>query len=144
MRRFLLHVLPSGFHRIRHYGLLANANRKHDIATARALRGVDARHRDFRARSAYPRTAAFIASTMSIRRSPHRASPSAPSSNQADTNAHCHGCGCPAFLHATTAKTRFLPTGHCKPRRSGRRFGPAIKLAEPTASVQIPIAPRHR
>ena len=27
MRRFLLHVLPSGFHRIRHYGLLANANR---------------------------------------------------------------------------------------------------------------------
>ena len=24
MRRFLLHVLPSGFHRIRHYGLLAN------------------------------------------------------------------------------------------------------------------------
>ena len=37
MRRFLLHVLPSGFHRIRHYGLLANANRKHDIATARDL-----------------------------------------------------------------------------------------------------------
>jgi len=25
MRRFLLHVLPGGFHRIRHYGLLANA-----------------------------------------------------------------------------------------------------------------------
>src|SRR6202045_2807894 len=37
MRRFLLHVLPSGFHRIRHYGLLANANRKHDIATVREL-----------------------------------------------------------------------------------------------------------
>ena len=37
MRRFLLHVLPSGFHRIRHYGFLANANRKHDIATAREL-----------------------------------------------------------------------------------------------------------
>jgi hypothetical protein len=37
MRRFLLHVLTSGFHRIRHYGLLANANRKHDIATARVL-----------------------------------------------------------------------------------------------------------
>ena len=35
MRRFLLHVLPSGFHRIRHYGLLANANRKINIATAR-------------------------------------------------------------------------------------------------------------
>ena len=37
MRRFLLHVLPSGFHRIRHYGLLANAHRKHHIATARQL-----------------------------------------------------------------------------------------------------------
>jgi hypothetical protein len=37
MRRFLLHVLPSGFHRIRHYGLLANANRKNHIATAREL-----------------------------------------------------------------------------------------------------------
>jgi hypothetical protein len=37
MRRFLLHVLPVGFHRIRHYGLLANANRKTHIATARDL-----------------------------------------------------------------------------------------------------------
>jgi hypothetical protein len=37
MRRFLLHVLPSGFHRIRHYGLLANANRRTQIATARQL-----------------------------------------------------------------------------------------------------------
>jgi hypothetical protein len=37
MRRFLLHVLPSGFHRIRHYGLLANAARKENLALARAL-----------------------------------------------------------------------------------------------------------
>jgi hypothetical protein len=37
MRRFLLHVLPRGFHRIRHYGLLAHAHRKNNIATARAL-----------------------------------------------------------------------------------------------------------
>jgi hypothetical protein len=37
MRRFLLHVLPSGFHRIRHYGFLANANRKHDIPAVREL-----------------------------------------------------------------------------------------------------------
>ena len=34
---FLLHVLPKGFHRIRHYGLFANANRAKSIATARAL-----------------------------------------------------------------------------------------------------------
>jgi hypothetical protein len=37
MRRFLLHVLPSGFHRIRHYGLLANARRKQNLDIARAL-----------------------------------------------------------------------------------------------------------
>ncbi|WP_210253069.1 IS91 family transposase [Beijerinckia sp. L45] len=37
IRRFLLHVLPSGFHRIRHYGLLASAGRKANVARARAL-----------------------------------------------------------------------------------------------------------
>ena len=35
--RFLLHVLPRGFHRIRHYGLLANAGRKESLAVARQL-----------------------------------------------------------------------------------------------------------
>jgi Putative transposase/Transposase zinc-binding domain len=37
IRRFLLHVLPKGFHRIRHYGLLASAARKANIARARGL-----------------------------------------------------------------------------------------------------------
>src|SRR5260370_23745448 len=37
MRRFLLRARPSGLHRIRHYGLLANANRKTQIAAAREL-----------------------------------------------------------------------------------------------------------
>jgi hypothetical protein len=37
MRRFLLHVLPAGFHRIRHYGLLANGARTTNLALARAL-----------------------------------------------------------------------------------------------------------
>jgi Putative transposase/Transposase zinc-binding domain len=42
MRRFLLHVLPSGFHRIRHYGLLSNGSRKLSLAAARQLLGVHA------------------------------------------------------------------------------------------------------
>ena len=42
MRRFLLHVLPSGFHRIRHYGLLANPTRKKNIDVARAKLHVPA------------------------------------------------------------------------------------------------------
>lgn len=37
MRRFLLHVLPGGFHRIRHYGLLANGSRRANLALAREL-----------------------------------------------------------------------------------------------------------
>jgi hypothetical protein len=37
IRRFLLHVLPKGFHRIRHYGLLATAACKANIARAREL-----------------------------------------------------------------------------------------------------------
>ena len=40
IRRFLLHVLPKGFHRIRHYGLLASAGRKANIVRARALLAV--------------------------------------------------------------------------------------------------------
>jgi hypothetical protein len=37
IRRFLLHVLPKGFHRIRHYGLFASATCKTNIARAREL-----------------------------------------------------------------------------------------------------------
>ncbi len=37
IRRFLIHVLPSGFHRIRHYGLIANAQRRENLVRAREL-----------------------------------------------------------------------------------------------------------
>lgn len=40
IRRFLLHVLPSGFHRIRCYGFLANAHRATNLALIRRLLGV--------------------------------------------------------------------------------------------------------
>jgi hypothetical protein len=40
IRRFLLHVLPRGLHRIRHYGLLANAHRRQQIARVRDLLAV--------------------------------------------------------------------------------------------------------
>jgi hypothetical protein len=42
IRRFLSHVLPKGFHRIRHYGLLANGNRAESIAKASQLLVVPA------------------------------------------------------------------------------------------------------
>jgi len=40
IRRFLIHVLPGGFHRIRHYGLFANGSRADNIARARELLNV--------------------------------------------------------------------------------------------------------
>ena len=42
IRRFLIHVLPDGFHRIRHYGLFANSRRAENIARARQLLNVPA------------------------------------------------------------------------------------------------------
>ena len=44
IRRFLIHVLPGGFHRIRHYGLFANGGRADNIAQARQLLNVTAAH----------------------------------------------------------------------------------------------------
>ena len=40
IRRFLLHVVPSGFVRIRHYGLMGNRVRAENLARCRALLGV--------------------------------------------------------------------------------------------------------
>jgi hypothetical protein len=40
IRRFLMHVLPGGFHRIRYYGLLASAVRADNIARARQMLAV--------------------------------------------------------------------------------------------------------
>jgi hypothetical protein len=45
IRRFLSHVLPDGFHRIRHYGLLASGTRIDNIARARELLAVPPRPR---------------------------------------------------------------------------------------------------
>jgi hypothetical protein len=42
IRRFLIHVLPDGFHRIRHYGLFANGGRALNVARARQLLNVPA------------------------------------------------------------------------------------------------------
>jgi hypothetical protein len=46
IHRFLIHVLPDGFHRIRHYGLLASSQRKNNIAKVRILLGAHASKKD--------------------------------------------------------------------------------------------------
>ncbi len=44
IRRFLLHVLPDGFHRIRHYGFLAKGERRQNLARIRELLQVQPAH----------------------------------------------------------------------------------------------------
>jgi hypothetical protein len=46
IRRFLIHVLPDRFHRIRHYGLLASSGRKAHIAKVRTLLGAQTARQD--------------------------------------------------------------------------------------------------
>jgi len=46
IRRFLSHVLPQGFHRIRHYGLFASGTRADNVARARELLAVPKAHND--------------------------------------------------------------------------------------------------
>jgi hypothetical protein len=79
-RRFLLHVLPSGFHRIRHYGLLANALRKIHLATAREL---------LRAPNSLPDPAAAT-----VHDAPHAAQPPV---------FLCRHCGAPMIVLQTLA-----------------------------------------
>ncbi len=46
IRRFLLHTLPDGFHRIRHYGFLANGHRAGKLALCRTLLAAPIAERD--------------------------------------------------------------------------------------------------
>ena len=60
IRRFLMHVLPKGLHRIRHYGLFANGNRAANIARARGLLAVPSRrNKPRRPRPQPPTNSAF-------------------------------------------------------------------------------------
>jgi len=71
IRRFLLHVLPKGFHRIRHYGLFAPTNRAESIATARALLNVARPAADRKSRRISPRHATCTALPLSALWRPH-------------------------------------------------------------------------
>jgi hypothetical protein len=63
IRRFLMHVLPKGFHRIRHYGLLGNGNRMRLIARARELLAMTPREPEAPTQTAKPAMSAEPRST---------------------------------------------------------------------------------
>jgi hypothetical protein len=77
IRRFLLHVLPSGFHRIRHYGLFANPVRAENVRRARDL------------------LAAEIAEPVA------EDAPTAATTNTASTPYICPSCGAPMIVIET-------------------------------------------
>jgi hypothetical protein len=54
IRRFLMHVLPKGLHRIRHYGFLANGTRAENIAKVRELLSIAPRMKETYRRSLPP------------------------------------------------------------------------------------------
>ena len=68
IRRFLIHVLPKGFHRIRHYGLLANGDRAANIARARELLAMPA---GSRRRKRTAKRAVRVAASMPVLRRPY-------------------------------------------------------------------------
>ena len=71
IRRFLIHVLPRGFHRIRHYGLLANGNRAANIERARELLAAPPAVAEAEAAEAAGRRAARAAASLSLLWWPH-------------------------------------------------------------------------
>ena len=71
IRRFLSHVLPKGFHRIRHSGLLANGNRAGNVAKARELLGVPAPGRRARAGKHRSQRAEPLRACLSLLRPPY-------------------------------------------------------------------------
>ncbi|MGH8790810.1 MAG: IS91 family transposase [Cupriavidus necator] len=81
MRRFLLHVLPSGFHRIRHYGLLANGARTASLALARELL-----HQEVKTVSGAEAESSAVAATFS-----------------------CSHCGRPMIVLATFTRGQAIP-----------------------------------
>jgi hypothetical protein len=64
IRRFLIHILPAGFHRIRHYGLLASHVRRDNLALARQLLNVPIEaHNDTNIESAEEHACVFVCRT---------------------------------------------------------------------------------
>jgi len=78
IRRFLLHVLPSGFHRIRHYGLFANKGRAKHLARAHEL----------------------------LQRPPDLSDDSADHEHAATPVYRCKSCGVPMFIIETLDPAR--------------------------------------
>ena len=170
MRRFLLHVLPGGFHRIRHCGLFANAAREANLAKARALLhaapDVDANpkasetsaaspaptfvcrecgapmidHRHLAARTAHPRATQAAERTMSASASRHANRPPALVLIRADRARLCLAQRSPRFPPARHLKLWRIDAGSTHRSAGADRLRSFLCTFGARAEPQIPIA----
>ena len=124
IRRFLLHVLPKGFHRIRHYGLLASAARKANIARAREL-------------LAAPEPETVPDETTRRRRGADRPSPAMPVLRRAhDHRRDLRARRRPA--RPAAVRTRGQDRGRMTPNRASPHRKPAGRPAPPATARRHP------
>ena len=122
IRRFLIHVLPKGFHRIRHYGLLASGNRAANIAHARKLLAVPCS--DQIEAQTTPRTADTAAS-MPVLRRPHDHHRDLRARLRAEAPAHT-GSGGDQDRHLMMPSTDRQPPSHSPVVSALSRQRPAL------------------
>ena len=136
IRRFLIHVLPHGFHRIRHYGLLASGTRADNIARARELLAVQA------PRPSPPLAPSIRQADLSVLRRSHdhhrglrarcNATASADSSTHRNQGRHLMTASHP---RKSDRRTRCLSTGHGRARPDIRLSSQIVRqLTEPDAT----------
>ena len=156
IRRFLLHVLPSGFHRIRHYGLFASAVRaaKHR-ARAPAARQARGRARTRARRGRQRRRKSRACAAMPLLRRPHdhhrnlrRRAPRAFANAEPDQDRHLMiaAAALPASLcRSPSLRRRAEPSGAVSPDRAPssappRRQRPLV----PRSTSRVALAPTAR
>ena len=152
IRRFLIHVLPKGFHRIRHYGLFASANRAETIAWARELLGLatpaaeeaveidPAAHR--RSPSLVPAVAAACSSSRPSRPAANHVTGRPRLSSQSGSTPHERG-------HDIThphrqARSSLVPTGQMRRRSTEQLPGIAFHSASSPKRIAHRCSSRAR
>ena len=142
IRRFLIHVLPKGFHRIRHYGLLASATAPKTLRTRpRAARRAASR-KAIRDTQSSDRPAARAAAAMPVLRRPHdrhrdlraRLRAQAPAFAAARKNQDRHlMMPSPAIHHRSNIRhSCWLPAGSAQ-ARIGASDSPPLRATNPLA-----------
>src|SRR5216684_3988768 len=152
IRRFLMHVLPGGFHRIRHYGLLASGRRAANIARARELLAVPVRCEQQDASEApatdqrprRPRSGSTPHDAVIADPAPHRSAPFWPALARRHTRLRRSA----RLAHDRTANPveqrairSFAPARTPKIRAKAIRSPASAQLPQHSRRRQIPIAP---